>query len=80
MASNFPYRSMSRRRFLHGLIGGAGVVIAAQLLAACGDGSPADAPTSGPADATSGAGLTPRAPATTRGTSGIRIFLLTFSH
>src|SRR6266540_4264613 len=52
MASNFPYRSISRRRFLHGLIGGAGVAIAAQLLAACGDGSPADTPTIGPADAT----------------------------
>jgi multiple sugar transport system substrate-binding protein len=53
MASNFPYRSLSRRRFLHGLIGGAGVAIAAQLLAACGDGSPADTLPSAPADATS---------------------------
>jgi multiple sugar transport system substrate-binding protein len=53
VASNFPYRGMSRRRFLHGLIGGAGVAIAAQLLAACGGGSPADTPTIAPADATS---------------------------
>jgi multiple sugar transport system substrate-binding protein len=44
---------MSRRRFLHGLIGGGGVAIAAQLLAACGDGSPADTSTIEPAGATS---------------------------
>ena len=47
-----PARGMSRRRFLHGLIGGTGVALAAQLLAACGDGSPADPPLA-PADATS---------------------------
>jgi multiple sugar transport system substrate-binding protein len=44
---------MSRRRFLHGLIGGTGVALVAQLLAACGDGSPADTPAIAPADATS---------------------------
>jgi multiple sugar transport system substrate-binding protein len=58
MASNYqerarPARGMSRRRALHGLIGGAGVAIAAQLLAACGDGSPADTPAIEPAGATS---------------------------
>jgi len=48
-----PARSMSRRRFLHGVVAGAGMAVAAQLLAACGDGSPADTPTSAPAGATS---------------------------
>jgi len=44
---------ISRRRFLHGLVGGIGAAFASQLLAACGDGVPADMPTSEPAGATS---------------------------
>src|SRR5438132_903303 len=44
---------MSRRQLLHRLIGGAGVAVTAQLLAACGDGSSADTPTIEPAGATS---------------------------
>jgi len=53
MASNNQSRGMSRRRFLHGLIGGTGVAIAAQLLAACSVGNSADTPPLAPADATS---------------------------
>src|SRR5262245_43609847 len=58
MASNFKGRGgqaprISRRRFFQGLIGGSGALIAGQLLAACGDGSAADTPTSVPAGATS---------------------------
>jgi multiple sugar transport system substrate-binding protein len=53
MATHNPGRPMSRRRFLHGVVAGAGMAVAAQLLAACGDGSPADTPTSAPAGATS---------------------------
>src|SRR5215210_3134776 len=54
MASNDPNRGMSRRSFLHGLIGSAGVAIAAQLLAACGDDTATATPTIEPASATSG--------------------------
>jgi multiple sugar transport system substrate-binding protein len=53
MAIHNPGRPMSRRRFLLGVVAGAGMAVAAQLLAACGDGSPADTPTSAPAGATS---------------------------
>src|SRR5829696_247792 len=58
MASNdpdraTPARSISRRRFLHGVVAGTGVMIAAQLLAACGNDTAADTPTIEPASATS---------------------------
>src|SRR5689334_19770721 len=58
MASNYQERgrqtrSISRRRFLHGMLGGAGTAIAAQLLAACGGGGPTDTPTVEPAGTTS---------------------------
>ena len=58
MASNAHDRSgqahsISRRRFLRGLIGAAGMAMASQQLAACGDGAPADTPTVEPAAATS---------------------------
>jgi multiple sugar transport system substrate-binding protein len=51
MPGNNP--AMTRRRFLHSLIGGAGAAIAAHLLAACGDGSAAEPLPSAPAGATS---------------------------
>jgi multiple sugar transport system substrate-binding protein len=44
---------MSRRQFFQRMIGGAGVAIGSHLLAACGDGAPADTPTAEPAGATS---------------------------
>jgi len=48
-----PARSMSRRHFLHGVVASAGMAVAAQLLAACGDGTAATTPTVEPASATS---------------------------
>jgi multiple sugar transport system substrate-binding protein len=49
MVSNDPARGMSRRRFLHSLIAGTSVAIAAQLLAACGDDTAGQGSTIDPA-------------------------------
>src|SRR5215208_104540 len=55
MPINDPAHGMSRRRFLHGIVGGAGAIFAAQLLAACGDDTATQTPTIAPAaSATSG--------------------------
>jgi multiple sugar transport system substrate-binding protein len=64
MPNNQPSHGMSRRRFLHSMLGGAGAALAAQLLAACGDDTASQTPTIEPA-----AGATSAPAASSAGTT-----------
>src|SRR5262245_54029719 len=72
MPSNHPERSMSRRRFLHSMISGAGAALVAQLLAACGDDTTADTPTVAPA---AGATRVPAANASVDATTTLKLMM-----